>query len=168
MNSSPLAFTRSSSASFSSSLPFRRNTTSENRCGATSSHAGSASTHPAKRSASRMCSRRIRCNPSRPKQRSTAQSFSERKRRPSAGPYSESAYTSSDVRRYSGTRLNACRKSSGREVQSSEQFSEDSRLRGAHGEVREEPRVLPVRERGEDEVVEVAQDVGERLGALRR
>src|SRR5436190_11749987 len=68
-----------------------------------------------------MCSRWISRRPSAPKQRSTAQSFNERKRRPSAGPYSDSAYASSGVRRYSGTSENACRNSSGLEVQRSEQ-----------------------------------------------
>src|SRR5207247_10878404 len=42
-------------------------------------------------------------------------------RRPSAGPYSDSAKTSSGVRRYSGTSENAVRNSSGRDVHSSEQ-----------------------------------------------
>ena len=64
-----------------------------------------------------------RCRPLRPKQRSTAHSFSARNRRPSAGPYSLrlSASSASGVRRYSGIRLNARRKSSGRRVHSSEQ-----------------------------------------------
>ena len=49
-----------------------------------------------------------------------------------------------------------------------EQLGEDPRLRRGDREVREEARVLPVRQRGHDQLVEVAQDVGERLGLLRR
>ena len=56
----------------------------------------------------------IACRPSRPKQRSVAQSFSARKRRPSGEAYSLRLTTSSSTRRYSGTRLNARRRSSGR------------------------------------------------------
>ena len=59
----------------------------------------------------------IACRPSRPKQRSVAQSFSARKRRPSGEAYSLRLTTSSSTRRYSGTRLNARRRSSGRRAE---------------------------------------------------
>ena len=50
-----------------------------------------------------------------------------------------------------------------------EQLGEDRRLRRASiGEVGEEARVLPVRERRAIRLVEVAEDVGERLAVLRR
>jgi hypothetical protein len=50
----------------------------------------------------------------------------------------------------------------------SEQLGEDPRLRRGHREVREEAGMLPVRERRDDELVDVAQDVHERLAVLRR
>src|SRR5205085_2942292 len=93
--------------------------------GTHSSHPGSSRTQPSNSSA-RPTARRIRSwSPARPRQRSTAHSLSERNRRPSAGPYSLRLRASSEsgVRRYSGTRLKASRKSSGRAVQSSEQSS---------------------------------------------
>ena len=123
MKTSPLALARSRIAAFSSSLASLRKHTSEKRWGAASSQPGSASTSFANSPASRTCSRIIRCSPERPWQRSTAHSLSERKRRPSAGPYSDklSASSSSGVRRNSGTRLKAARKSSGRLVHNSEQ-----------------------------------------------
>ena len=49
-----------------------------------------------------------------------------------------------------------------------EQLGEDPRLRRGRREVREEARVLPVRQRGDDQLVEVAQHVRERLALLRR
>ena len=49
-----------------------------------------------------------------------------------------------------------------------EELGEDPRLRCRDREVREEARVLPVGERGNDELVEVTQDVRERLRLLRR
>ncbi len=49
-----------------------------------------------------------------------------------------------------------------------QQLGEDPRLGRGDGEVREEARVLPVRERGDDQLVEVAQHVRERLALLRR
>ena len=49
-----------------------------------------------------------------------------------------------------------------------EQLGEDPRLRRGVREVREEARALPVRERRHEDVVEVAQDGGERLGLLGR
>ena len=63
----------------------------------------------------------IACSPSRPKQRSVAHSFSARKRRPSGEAYSLRLTTSSFTRRYSGTRLNARRRSSGRRQKNAEQ-----------------------------------------------
>ncbi len=48
-----------------------------------------------------------------------------------------------------------------------EQLGEDRGLGGARGEVREEARALPVREAGQQHVVEVAEDVRERLALLR-
>ena len=117
---SPLAFTRSSSARFSSSEPSRRKHTTENGRGAQSSQPGSSRTQPSKRSASAIPRRITSCNPSRPWQRSTVHSFRARKPRPSSTPYSLKLTTSSVVRRYSGTTLNAARKSSGRRVQNAE------------------------------------------------
>ena len=49
-----------------------------------------------------------------------------------------------------------------------DQLREDARLRRRDREVREEARVLPVRERGQEQLVEVAEHVGERLGLLGR
>ena len=49
-----------------------------------------------------------------------------------------------------------------------DQLGEDPRLRGGDGEVGEEARVLPVRERRDDQLVEVAEDVRERLAGLGR
>ena len=40
-----------------------------------------------------------------------------------------------------------------------DQLGQDPRLRCRHREVREEARVLPVRERGNDQVVEIARDL---------
>ena len=48
-----------------------------------------------------------------------------------------------------------------------DQLGEDPRLGGGDGEVGEEARVLPVRERRDDQLVEVAEDVRERLAASR-
>src|SRR5579875_722806 len=123
MKISPEAFARSSSARLRSSGPSRRKQTTENRRGAHSSQPGSDPTHDSNADASATPRRTCSCRPARPKQRSTAHSFSARKRRPSAGPYSlnESASSASGVRRYSGIRLKAARKSSGREVHNSEQ-----------------------------------------------
>ena len=47
-----------------------------------------------------------------------------------------------------------------------QQLGEDPRLRAGVGEVREEARVVPVRERRHDQLVEVSQDVGERLRSI--
>ncbi len=49
-----------------------------------------------------------------------------------------------------------------------EQLREDPRLRGADREVREEARALPVRDARQQDLVEVAQHVRERLALLRR
>ena len=49
-----------------------------------------------------------------------------------------------------------------------EELGEDRRLRGARREVGEEPRALPVRQPGQEDVVEVAQQVRERLAVLGR
>src|SRR6266545_2481479 len=102
---SPLRLTRSTIASLSSSDASRRKQTSEKWRGAQTSHPGSSRTHLSKTS----------------DKRRTAQSLSERNRLPRAGPYSDRLSTSSLVRRYSGTRLNAWRMSSGRLDQRSEQ-----------------------------------------------
>ena len=63
---SPVALTRSSSASFSSSEPSRRKQTSENGRGAQTSQPGSSRTQPSKSAASRTCSRITAWSPSRP------------------------------------------------------------------------------------------------------
>src|SRR5207244_10379279 len=49
-----------------------------------------------------------------------------------------------------------------------EELGEDARLRGRGREVREEARVLPVRDPGQEELVEVVEHGRERLGMLRR
>ena len=49
-----------------------------------------------------------------------------------------------------------------------EKLREDARLGGAVGEVGEEPRALPVRRSRQQDLVEVAQHVCERLASLRR
>src|SRR5436190_11218801 len=120
MKSSPVALARWSSASLAASQASSRKQTSE-KLRDRSSQPGSSRTQPAKRPASRTASRMCARIPSAPRQRSTAQSFSARKRRPRAGPYSDSDTTSSETRRYSGTSENAFRKSSGRAHQNAEQ-----------------------------------------------
>src|SRR5215218_3169050 len=113
MNISPVALARSRSSSFRASSPSSRKTASE-KLQDSNSHPGSCRTHDAKSSASRTASRiRVRM-PSPPRQRMTVHSFRARKRRPRAGPYSDSETTSSDTRRYSGTSEKALRSSSGR------------------------------------------------------
>ena len=91
MKTSPLALARSRIASFSSSLASLAEAHERERARRASSQPGSASTSSANSPASRTCSRIIRCSPERPWQRRTAHSFSERKRRPSTGPYSRQA-----------------------------------------------------------------------------
>src|SRR5215211_6357615 len=113
MKISPVALARSSSSSFCASSPSTRKTASE-KLHESSSHPGSSRTHEAKSSARRTASRIRERIPWAPRHRSTVHSFSARKRRPSAGPYSDSETTSSDTRRYSGTSENALRRSSGR------------------------------------------------------
>jgi hypothetical protein len=49
-----------------------------------------------------------------------------------------------------------------------QQLREDPRLRSRDGEVGEEARMLPVRQRGHDQLVEIAQHVRKRLGLFRR
>ena len=48
-----------------------------------------------------------------------------------------------------------------------EQFGEDTGFRASVREVREETGALPVRDRGQEDLVEVAEHVRERLGGLR-
>ena len=123
MKISPLAFTRSRIASFSSSEPSRRKQTTRERSRRAELPAGLIA-HPALEQlgeADRLPDARGEAL----RRRSSAgppRASGERKRRPSAGPYSLRLSTpSSVVRRNSGTSENASRNSSGRLVQSSEQ-----------------------------------------------
>ena len=107
---SPEAFTRSSRRSLASSAPSRRKHTSEKCLGATTSPPGLVAYPPLEHRREPDVLPNPLLEPERPKQRSTAQSLSARKRRPSGIDSSLRFTASSGDWRNSGTRLNVRRK----------------------------------------------------------